>query len=128
MVLQSINENKSWTQMSWKCSFIMQWPNMLYGTRSMLSTFQEPEVMAGDMGAGGQRVNPADRPEERGMLRLRGYNNIFKGQISIVMHTKTNDVTITIPRSLGFGSDYEDLSKAVGPFMDSLELRMYAAK
>jgi hypothetical protein len=106
----------------------MQWYNMLYGTRAMLSTFQEPEVMSGDMGAGGQRVNPADRPEEKGMLRLRGYNNIFKGQISIVMHTNTNDVTITIPRNLGLGCDYEALSKAIGPFMDSLELRMYTAK
>ena len=94
----------------------------------MLPTFNEPEVMAGDQGAGGVRVNPADSPEERGMLRLRGYCNIFKGNISIVMYTKTNDVTITIPKSLGLPNDYESLNKAICPFMDSLELRMYAAK
>ena len=128
MVLQTIKENKSWIQMEWKCAFIMQWSNMLFGTKSMLSTFKDPEVMSGDPGAGGVRVNPSDRPEERGILRLRGYCNIFKGNISLAMYTKTNNVTITIPKSLGFASDYESLNKAIAPFMDSLELRMYAGK
>ena len=106
----------------------MMWPNMLFGIRSMLPAFKDPEVMAGNQGAGGVRVNPANDPEEMGMLRLRGYCSIFKGNISVVMYTNTNDVTITIPRSLGFASDYESLSKAVGLFMDSLELSMYAAR
>ena len=114
--------------MKWKCAYIMQWPNILFVTRAMLSTFQNPEVLAGNKGAGGQRVNPADRPEEKEMLVLRGYSNHFKGNFSITFHTKTNDVTVNIPKSLGFPEDYQSLAMAIGPFMDSVELRMYAAK
>jgi hypothetical protein len=128
MVLQTINENKSWIQMNWKCTFIMQWPNILFAAKAMLGTFQNPEVLAGDKGIGGQRVNPSDHPEEKGMLVLRGYSNHFKGNVSITFHTKTNDVTINIPKSIGLPNDYQSLSMAVGPFMDSIELRMYAAK
>jgi hypothetical protein len=128
MVLQQINENKSWIQMQWKSAFAMQWPNILFATQTMLGTFQEPEVMVGDPGAGGQRVNPADRPEEKSMLRIRGYSTFFKGNISIVFHTKTNDVTVTIPKSLALPSDYQSLAMAIGPFVDSIELRMYAGK
>lgn len=128
MVLQTINENKAWIQMNWKCAFAMQWPNILFVAQKMLGTFQSPEVLAGDKGAGGQRVNPSDRPEEREMLVLRGYSNHFKGNTSIVFHTNTNDVTINLSKSAGFPNDYQALSKAVGPFMDSMELRMYAGK
>ena len=128
MVLQTIKENKAWIQTNWKCAYIMQWPNILFVTRAMLSTFQNPEVLAGDAGAGGKRVNPSDRPEERSMLVLRGYSNIFKGNISITFHTNTNDLTMNIPKTLGFANDYESLAKAIGPFVDSVELRMYSPK
>lgn len=128
MVLQTINENKSWIQMSWKCAFNMQWPNILFATKAMMGTFQNPEVLTGDKGTGGQRVNPNDKPEEKSMLVLRGYSTHFKGNVSVVFHTKTNNVTINIPKSLGLPSDYQSLAIAVGPYMDSIELRMYAAK
>jgi hypothetical protein len=128
MVLQSINENKSWVKMTWQCAFNMQWPNILFVTNAVLPTFQNPEVLAGYEGVGGQRVNPADRPPEQGMLVLRGQSTHFKGNISLTFYTKTNNVVLLIPKSLGFPCDYESLCKATGTFMDSLELRMYAAK
>ena len=55
-------------------------------------------------------------------------DTFFKGNISIVFHTKTNDVTVTIPKSLALPSDYQSLAMAIGPFVDSIELRMYAGK
>lgn len=114
--------------MQWKCAFVMQWPNILFATKAMLGTFENPEVLSGDKGTGGVRVNPADKPEERSMLNLRGYSKLFKGNVSVVFNTKTNNVVINIPKNIGLPSDYESLAKAIGPFMDSLELRMYAAK
>jgi len=128
MVLQTINENKAWLQLGWKCAYILQWPNILFVAKAMMTSFKDPEVLVGNKGAGGQRVNPTDKPEEKEMLVLRGYSNIFKGNVSLTFHTKTNDVTINIPKSLGFPNDYKALAQAVGPFMDSVELRMYAAK
>ena len=129
MVLQTINENKAWLQLSWQCSYKMQWYNILYASRAMLSTFQNPEVLVGDPGAGSQSVNPANNPEEKSMLVLRGASKFFDNKnISIRFHTNTSNVVINIPKSLGLPNDYESLAKEVGPFMDSIELRMYSAK
>ena len=128
MVLQTINENKAWIQMTWKCAYVMQWPNILFVANKMLGTFENPEVLIGNKGGGGARVNPAERQEKKEMLVLRGYSTHFKGNLSITFHTETSDVTVNIPKSLGLPTDYESLAKAVGPYMDSVELRMYAAK
>ena len=127
MVLSTIRDNKAWIQMNWKCSFIMQWPHILFAAKSIANGFQNPEALAGDKGAGGYKVNPEDRPEEKSMLVFRGYSNLFRGNVSITFYTNTNDVTINIPKSLGLPMDYESLAIAVGPFMDSMELRMYTA-
>lgn len=127
MVLHQINENKAWIQMNWKCAFIMQWSHILFVIDSIAGGFQNPEALAGDKGAGSQKINPKDNPEERSMLVFRGYSNLFRGNISITFYTNTNDVTIYIPKSLGLPVNYESLAIAIGPFMDSMELRMYAA-
>jgi hypothetical protein len=128
MVLQTIKQNQAWIQMEWKCSFPMTWSKILYIAQAMLTSFQEPEVLIGDPGAGSVRANPANRPEERSMLVLRGYSTLLKGKISIVFHTNKEDVTINIPKSLNLPSDYESLAKGIGPLMDNMELRMYTAK
>lgn len=114
--------------MDWKCSYPMQWNNILFVTNAMLTRFQDAEVLIGDKGAGCQRANPANQPEEKSMLNLRGYSTLFGGNISIVFNTKTDNVKITIAKSIGFPSDYESLAKAVGPFMDNIELRMYVGR
>jgi hypothetical protein len=128
MVLQTITKNQAWIQMQWKCSFPMYWTNILYVVQKMIPTFQEPEVLIGDPGSGSIRANPANRPEEKSMLVLRGYSTILNGKISIVFHTNKDDIIINIPRSLNLPSDYESLAKGIGPLMDSIELRMYTAK
>jgi hypothetical protein len=128
MVLQTIKKNQAWIQMDWKCSFPMYWPNILYVVNAMLPTFQDPEVLIGDPGSGSIKANPADRPEEKSILNLRGYSTILKGRISIVFHTNKDNVTVNIPMNLNLPSDYESLSKGIGPLMDSVELRMYTAK
>ena len=94
----------------------------------MCTTFDDPEIMAGDKNANPQRINPNEPSEERAMLRIRGFSKIFNGNISVVMYTNSKNVSITIPKSIGIAEDYESLAKAVGPFMNSLELRMYAQK
>jgi hypothetical protein len=128
MVLQAVNENKTWIKMDWTCAFNMQWPNILFAANAILKTFQNPEVLIGDQGAGSQRVNPADKPEEKELLVLRGYSTHFNGNISIAFHSRTNRVTFNLPKSVGLPSDYKSLAIAVGPFVDSIELRMFAGK
>jgi hypothetical protein len=128
MVLHDINENKSWIQMNWKCGFGMPWANILYAVNRMLPLFQNPEILIGNKGANGERANPADNPPEKDMLVIQGYSTHFKGNVAIVFYTKTNDVKITIHKNIGFSADYKSLAIAVGPFMDSIELRMYTAK
>lgn len=128
MVLHKIEENKSWVQMSWRCTFPMQWLNILFASKAILKTFDGPEVMAGNRGSGASQINPADISDEKEMLRIRGYSAIFKGNISIVFQTNTNDMTITIPKSLGLPSDYQSLAIAFGEFMDTIELYMYSAR
>lgn len=128
MVLQRNEENPKWIRLTWKCSFDLKWNNMLYGVRAVLNTFENPEIKAGDPGAGSINVNPAERPEEKSLLVLQGYSKHFKGNVMISLYTNTRDVMITIPKSIGFSNDYEILSKAIGPFMDMLELRMFVAK
>ena len=127
MILHKIDENKSWIQMNWKCAFNMQWDRILFIVDSIASGFQNAEALAGDKGAGSQKINPNDNPEEMSMLVFRGYSKLFRGNISMTFYTNTNDVTIYVPKSLGLPVDYESLAMAIGPFMDSLELRMYAA-
>jgi hypothetical protein len=128
MVLYENVENKNWIRMTWKCTFDMKWPNILYAVRAVLGTFEYPEVLAGDPGVGSVRVNPAEKPEEKSLLVLQGKSKHFKGNVSIAFYTNTKDAVITIPKNLGFSNDYEILSKAVGQFMDTLELRMFTAK
>lgn len=128
MVLQKNEENAKWIRMTWKCAFDMRWNNILYAVRAVLGTFEDPEVLAGAPGAGSERINPADKPEEKSLLVLQGMSKHFKGKVSIAFSTNTKEVTINIPKSIGFSNNYEILSKAVGPFMDMLELRMFVAK
>ncbi len=128
MVLHAVEEKNKWIRMTWKCTFDMRWPNILYAVRAVLNTFEDPEVLAGDPGAGSVRVNPADNPTEKSMLVLQGNSKLFKGKVSIAFNTNTKDLVINIPRSLGFSNDYEVLSKAMGQFVDTLELRMFTAK
>lgn len=128
MVLQKIEERKSYILMTWECRFKMQWPNILFATKSILNLFQDPSVMAGDPGTTPYQVNPSDRPEEKSMLRIKGYSKTFKGNMSMVFYNQTSNVTIYIPKSMCIPSDYESLSKAIGPFMDIVELYMYKAK
>ena len=127
MVLQDVKTNAAWIQMSWKCSYVMRWPNMLYVAQAMLNAFDKPEVIIGDVGAGGESINPATNPPEKGLLVLRGYSKHFKGKISLRFSTNTNDVVVNLPRSLNLPEDYESLSKTCGLFMDTIELRMFAA-
>ena len=128
MVMQVNEENAKWIRMTWKCAFDMKWPNILYAVKAVLMTFEDPEVLIGDPGAGSVKVNPAEKPDERSLLVLQGKSKHFKGNVSVAFYTGTKDVTITIPKSLGFSNNYEILSKAVGPFMDQLELRMFTAR
>ena len=127
MVLQTIKENSAWVQMTWKCSYLMKWPNILYVANAMLGQFTEPEVIIGDRGTGGQRVNPATMPEKKSMLVLRGTSKFFKGKTSLTFNTDTNDVVLLLPKSLNLPTDYESMSKAAGLFMDSIELKMFTA-
>lgn len=127
MVLHNIDKNNAWIQMSWKCSYVMKWPNILYVAQAMMPAFDGAEVIIGDAGAGGQSVNPATQPAEKGMLVLRGNSRHFGGKTSIRFNTNTNDVTLNLPRSLNLPEDYESLAKACGLFMDTIELRMFAA-
>ena len=128
MVLQKTEENAKWIRLIWKSSFDLKWGNMLYAVKAIVNTFDNPEIKAGDPGAGSVTVNPAERPSEKSLLVLQGYSKHFKGNVMISLYTNTRDVLITIPKTIGFSNDYETLSKAVGPFMDMLELRMFVAK
>ena len=125
MVLQNVNVDSSWVQMNWKCSFMMNWPNMLIAVAAMLNTFNQPEVLAGEPGKGSQRINPKEANPEFPLLVLQGHSNYFGGRIQMIFKTNTDEVVVTVPRNLGFSADYEMLSKSFGVFMDHMELRMY---
>lgn len=128
MVLQKVNQNENWIQMSWTCAFNMDWPRILFGIRAILPTFKDAEVLAGSMGSQPKAINPMDKPEEHPMVQLRGYSNLFKGKVSILFNTGTNTLSLTIPKTLNLAPDYQSLAIAAGPFMDSIELRMYSGK
>jgi hypothetical protein len=130
MVLQTVDENNKWIRTTWKCTFDIHWDRILYITKAIISTFDEPEVLAGNPGDGGQKqkIDPFNKPTEQNLLVLQGYSNHFKGRVSISFRTNTKDLVVTIAKNIGLSSDYEVLSKALGQFMDTLELRMYTAK
>lgn len=128
MVLQENVENQNWIRLTWKCAFDMRWPKILAAVSAVLNTFENPEVLVGNPGMGSERVNPATNPEEKELLQLQGKSTHFRGNISVAFYTNTRKVVVNIPKVIGFSNDYEVLSKAVGPFMDLLELRMFAAK
>ena len=128
MILKQINENQNWITMNWECAFLMKWGHILHGIRAISPTFKEVEVVAGAMGAQPKVINPTEKPDEQPMVQMRGYSNFFKGKVSLLFNTGTNTLRLTIPRNLNLTSDYQNLAIAVGPFMDSLELRMYSGK
>lgn len=129
MVLQSVNTNANWIQLEWDCAFVMQWPNILFATRAIVPTFNEAEVRVGGRGTGSEAVDiNVTKPAEQEMLALQGESKYFKCKAKVVFHTKTNKLTVTIHKNCGLPCDYESMAKAVGKFVDSIELRMYAAK
>ena len=128
MVLQNVNTNSNWIQAEWNCAFIMQWPNIVFATRAILSSFVNPEVRVGGRGTGSQVVDLVTKPAEQEMLAIQGESKWFKCKTKVVFYTKTNKVVITLHKYCGLPYDYESMSKALGKFMDSIELRMYAAK
>lgn len=128
MVLKTIEENQAWLRMTWNCNFAMQWPNILVAVRALMPTFEQAEVKAGEPNAGGEAIDPNSKPEERSLLILQGMSKHFKGKVSIQFFTKTNKVVVLMPKSIGFRNEYQYLSEAVGPFMDTVELRMYAGR
>lgn len=128
MVLKDIQENQNWLRMKWQCSFPMPWSNILFATRAMLPLFQNAEVLIGSNGAGSEKVNPSDNPPEKEILALQGNCTHFGGKVAIHFYTNTNNVVITISKAIGFRNEYQYLSEAVGPFMDNIELRMYAKR
>ena len=128
MVLQSNQQNGKWIRMVWKCTFDMRWPNILYAVKAVMGTFENAKVLAGQPGSGSAVIDPNDNPDEQPLLNLQGKSRLFDGNISIAFYTNTKEVVITIPTSLGFPNDYAELSKAMGQFVDTLELRMFTAK
>ena len=128
MVLKTIEENQAWLRMTWQCAFPMQWPNILFAVRALVPTFDMAEVKVGESNAGGETIDPNSRPEEKSLLILQGDSKHFKGKVSIQFFTRTNKVVVLMSKKTGFRNDYQYLSEAVGPFMDTVELRMYAGK
>ena len=129
MVLQTVNTNMNWIQTEWDCAFIMQWPNILFAVKAIMGTFTDAEVRVGGRGTGSESVDlNRVKPEECEMLALQGESKYFKCKAKVVFQTKTNKVTMTMHKNCGLPCDYESMAKALGKFMDSIELRMYAAK
>lgn len=128
MVLKSIDENKSWILTTWNTAFVMRWTNILFATNGIVGTFTDPVVKVGNKGAGSINVNPKDFIEEKELLAIQGYSNVFKGKLSINFNNGTDEVVAIINKSVGFPVDYEFLAKSMGPLMDTIELKMYAGK
>lgn len=129
MVLQTVNTNMNWIQTEWDCAFVMQWPNILFAVKAIMGTFTDAEVRVGGRGTGSESVDlNRVKPEECEMLALQGESKYFKCKAKVVFQTKTNKVTMTMHKNCGLPCDYESMAKALGKFMDSIELRMYAAK
>jgi hypothetical protein len=94
-----------------------------------MGTFTDAEVRVGGRGTGSESVDlNRVKPEECEMLALQGESKYFKCKAKVVFQTKTNKVTMTMHKNCGLPCDYESMAKALGKFMDSIELRMYAAK
>lgn len=128
MVLKGTQENQNWIRMQWKCAFPMQWPNILFAVRAMMPMFPDGEVLIGEKNGGSEKVDPSSRPAEKGLLVLQGTCSHFGGKVSIQFYTNTNEVIVMMSKKIGFRNEYQYLSEAVGPFMDNIELRMYAGR
>lgn len=128
MVLQSVDVKKSYIIMEWECTFAMHWKNILYSANAIVKNFNDLEIVAGNPGAAPQRVNPANQPPEAALLVMKGFSKNFNANVQLVFETETRKARLTVPKSIGWPTDYESLAKAAGQFMNIIELYMYTAR
>ena len=128
MVLQKIDLKKSYIIMDWECTFPMHWKHILFASNAIIKNFSELEILAGNPGGVPQRINPANKPDECAILVMKGFSKNFNANVQLRFDTEMRNAKLTVPRSIGWPTDYESLAKAAGQFMNIIELYMYTAK
>lgn len=124
MVLQSFQSENGLVSARWTTVSENIWPSILRGAKGILSTFSQYDVIVGSQGEQPLRVDINGQVPMKDILVVTGQSAFFDGPLKITFMNGSNVVDILYTTNLGFAVEYEAISKAFGPFMDSCEIMM----
>ena len=124
MVLQSFQSENGLVSARWTTVSDNIWPSILRGAKGILSTYSQVDVIIGSRGEQPVRVDINGQIPMKDMLVVTGQSAFFGGPLKITFYNGSNIVDILYTANLGFAVEYEAISKAFGPFMDSCEIMM----
>lgn len=124
MVLQDFRAENGLVSARWTTVTDNIWTNIIKGARGILSTYSQYDVIIASAGEQPMRVDINGQVPMKQYLVVTGQSQFFGGPLKITFTNGSNIVDILYTANLGFAAEYEAISKAFGPFMDSCEIMM----
>ena len=124
MVLQSFQSENGLVSARWTTVSENIWPSILRGAKGILPTFTQCDVIVGSRGEQPMKVDINSQIPMKEILVVTGQSHFFGGPLKVTFMNGSNIVDILYTANLGFAVEYEAISKAFGPFMDSCEIMM----
>lgn len=124
MVLQNFVSENGLVSARWTTVSDNIWGNIIKGARGIARTYSQYDVMVCSTGEQPIRVNLNESIPMKDVLVITGQSQFFGGPLKITFTNGSNIVDILYTTNLGFAVEYEAISKAFGPFMDSCEIMM----
>ena len=124
MVLQNFVSENGLVSARWTTVSENIWQNIIKGARGIARTYAQYDVIIHSQGEQPMRVDLNGSIPEKEVLVVTGQSQFFGGPLKITFTKGSNIVDILYTTNLGFAVEYEAISKAFGPFMDSCEIMM----
>lgn len=142
MVLIKFVETKSWIIMDWEMTYELNWNRILHTANKTIQNFTDLKIVTSDIKDQNKKdvtdefwknkknlmVAPFTK-RECDKFNICGINPSLGCVVNLTFFTNTKKVQVYIPRSAIKDYDldhkYMALSKAFGPFLDSIEIMGY---
>lgn len=126
MVLSTVKEdNDGFLVARWHTTYSISWENILKTVRDIIENYIMPGIIVND----NIKIDIIDlddilKIKEAVSLTICGMSKTYKIPIIIRFYTQLSIVESEIPSEF-LKCDYEKVNKAMGQYMDSIELKMF---
>lgn len=124
MILDSFKEENGLVYTRWNTTTNTIWKNIVKGVKGILNTYNSYEVIIGSEGEQPLRVDINQDVPTKDVLVLTGQSKFFNGPVKLTFVNNGQTVDLLYTANLGFAVNYEAITRAFGPFMDTCEIIM----